>query len=72
MYTSTDLVNWQYVGPVFANLPDWIEGSYWAPELFHHNGLFYVCYTARRKSDGHSYIGVATSRDLRQGFIDRG
>ncbi|MBC7569296.1 MAG: family 43 glycosylhydrolase [Spirosoma sp.] len=72
IYASTDLVNWQYVGPVFAKLPDWIEGSYWAPELFHRNGLFYVYYTARRKSDAHSYIGVATSRDLRQGFTDRG
>ena len=72
IYTSTDLVNWQYVGPVFAKLPDWIDGSYWAPELFHRNGLFYVYYTARRKSDGHSYIGVATTRNLKQGFTDHG
>ena len=72
IYSSTDLVNWQYVGPVFAKLPDWIEGSCWAPELFYRNGLFYVYYTARRKSDGRSHIGVATTRDLRQGFTDHG
>ncbi|MFD1143283.1 glycoside hydrolase family 43 protein [Larkinella insperata] len=72
IYTSTDLVNWSYVGPVFATLPEWTVGSYWAPELFHRNGIFYVYYTARRKSDKRSYIGVATTRDLRKGFTDHG
>ncbi|GAB3995925.1 family 43 glycosylhydrolase [Spirosoma daeguense] len=72
IYTSTDLVNWQYVGPVFKNLPEWTMGSYWAPELFYRNGLYYVYYTARRKSDKRSFIGVATTRDLREGFTDKG
>ena len=72
IYQSKDLVNWQYVGPVFKKLPSWTMGSYWAPELFHHNGTFYVYYTARRKSDQRSYIGVATTRDLSQGFTDHG
>ncbi|WP_338876042.1 glycoside hydrolase family 43 protein [Spirosoma sp. SC4-14] len=72
VYTSKDLVNWAYVGPVFQNLPDWTMGSYWAPELFYRNGTFYVYYTARRKSDKHSYIGVASTRDLRKGFTDHG
>ncbi|MBD2700410.1 family 43 glycosylhydrolase [Spirosoma sp. BT702] len=72
IYSSTDLVNWQYVGPVFKDLPEWTMGSFWAPELFYHKGLYYVYYTARRKSDKHSYIGVATTRDLRQGFTDHG
>ncbi len=72
MYTSKDLINWTYVGPVFRTLPAWTMGSYWAPELVHHKDTFYVYYTARRKSDGHSYIGVATTQDLRQGFTDHG
>lgn len=72
IYTSTDLVNWTYVGPVFAKLPAWTMGSYWAPELFYRNGLFYVYYTARRKADGRSYIGVATTTDIRRGFTDHG
>jgi len=72
IYRSNDLVNWTYVGPVFKTLPDWTMGSYWAPELFHRNGIFYVYYTARRKSDKRSYIGVATTRDLRNGFTDHG
>jgi beta-xylosidase len=47
-------------------------GSYWAPELFYRNGTFYVYYTARRKSDQRSYIGVATTRDPGRGFTDHG
>lgn len=72
VYTSKDLINWNYLGPIFKTMPDWTMGSYWAPELFYRNGLFYAYYTARRKSDKHSYIGVATTRDLRQGFTDHG
>ncbi|SDJ82824.1 Beta-xylosidase [Catalinimonas alkaloidigena] len=72
LYASSDLVNWQYIGPVFHDLPAWTMGSYWAPELFFRNGTFYVYYTARRKSDQRSYIGVATTTDLRQGFTDHG
>ncbi|GAB4024493.1 glycoside hydrolase family 43 protein [Spirosoma gilvum] len=72
IYTSTDLVNWTYVGPVFQKLPDWTMGSYWAPELVNRQGTYYLYYTARRKSDKHSFIGVATTRDLRSGFTDHG
>ncbi|MCK8492939.1 glycoside hydrolase family 43 protein [Spirosoma sp. RP8] len=72
IYTSTDLVNWTHVGSVFNTIPDWTMGSFWAPELFFRNGTFYVYYTARRKSDKHSYIGVASTRDIRQGFTDHG
>ncbi|QMU28688.1 glycoside hydrolase family 43 protein [Adhaeribacter radiodurans] len=72
IYTSNDLINWQYVGPVFNQLPSWTMGSFWAPELYHRNGTFYVYYTARRKSDQRSYIGVATTRDLKKGFTDHG
>lgn len=72
IYTSTDLVNWDYVGPVFNVAPAWTMGSYWAPELFYRNGTYYVYYTARRKTDKRSYIGVASTRDLRNGFTDHG
>lgn len=72
IYSSRDLVNWAYVGPVFLRIPDWTMGSFWAPELFHRNGTFYVYYTARRKSDKRSFIGVASTRDLTKGFTDHG
>jgi beta-xylosidase len=72
IYTSKDLVNWEYLGPVFDELPKWTMGSYWAPELFFRNGTFYVYYTARRKSDKQSFIGVASTKDLKKGFKDHG
>jgi xylan 1,4-beta-xylosidase len=72
LYQSRDLVNWQQFGHVFSRMPEWAAASYWAPELFHHNGTFFVYFTARRKADNVSVIGVATTDDPRKGFTDRG
>jgi len=72
LFQSKDLVNWDYIGPAFHEVPEWLMGSFWAPELYYHNDTFYIYYTARRKSDKRSYIGVATSRDLTKGFADHG
>jgi len=72
IYSSKNLTDWQYVGPIFAELPEWTMGSYWAPELYFRNDTFYVYYTARRKSDKQSYIGVASTKDLKKGFKDHG
>jgi xylan 1,4-beta-xylosidase len=72
IYTSADLVNWDRQGYIFDEMPVWTSGSYWAPELFHYNGLFYVYYTARRKSDNISVIGVAVAEDPAEGFTDHG
>lgn len=72
VFQSKDLVNWEYVGPIFNEVPDWLTGSFWAPELYYHDNTFYVYYTARRKSDKRSYIGVATSKDPKNGFEDHG
>lgn len=72
VYSSKNLVDWEYIGPVFAELPEWTMGSYWAPELFFRNGTFYCYYTARRKSDKQSFIGVASTKDLKKGFKDHG
>ena len=72
IYSSKNLVDWEYVRPVFNELPEWTMGSFWAPELFFRNGTFYVYYTARRKSDKQSFIGVASTNDLKKGFKDHG
>ncbi|MCW1886348.1 family 43 glycosylhydrolase [Luteolibacter flavescens] len=72
IYTSKDLVNWEHVGHIFDKMPEWTVGSFWAPELYYHDGTFYAYYTARRKSDNISVIGVATTDDPRKGFTDRG
>jgi xylan 1,4-beta-xylosidase len=72
LYTSLDLVNWKQIGHVFDKMPEWASSSFWAPELYHHKGVFHVYYSARRKTDNVSVIGVATSEDPSKGFTDRG
>lgn len=72
LFTSKDLIHWKQLGYVFAQTPAWAAASFWAPELFYHKGTYYVYYTARRKSDGISCIGVATSKDPEKGFKDQG
>ncbi|MDR0795203.1 MAG: glycoside hydrolase family 43 protein [Tannerella sp.] len=72
LYESKDLVNWTYLGGLFKEMPSWTMGSYWAPELFYHNDTYYVYYTARRASDRKSFIGVATTSNIKEGFTDHG
>ena len=72
LFRSTDLLHWQPAGYVFPKTPAWAAASFWAPELFYWKGTYYVYYVARKKSDGISCIGVATSRDPGEGFTDRG
>jgi xylan 1,4-beta-xylosidase len=57
---SRDLVNWEHVGAVFDTPPAWSSGSFWAPEIAHHRGRFFVYYTARRKG-GPLCVAVATA-----------
>ena len=72
LYHSSDLINWERIGSVFNEPPAWIKGDCWAPELFYNNGTYYVYYTARKKSDNTSCIGVATTKDITKGFTDHG
>lgn len=72
LYQSKDLINWKRIGAIFNEKPEWTGGTFWAPELFYNNGTFYVYYTAKRKSDNVSCIGVATTKDITKGFQDHG
>lgn len=72
VFESKDLINWNYTGPAFGTKPEWTKASFWAPELYVMNEKIYLYYTARRASDGVSYIGVATTDDIRKGFQDHG
>ncbi|UOQ68803.1 family 43 glycosylhydrolase [Hymenobacter volaticus] len=72
LFKSTDMLHWQQIGYVLPKTPAWAKASFWAPELFYHNGTYYAYYVARKKSDGLSCIGVATSKDPAAGFTDRG
>ncbi len=72
IFKSDDLVNWKQVGHVFEKQPEWASGSFWAPELFVRDGKVYCYYTARKKSDGISCIGMAVSDSPEGGFVDMG
>ncbi|MDU1890648.1 MAG: family 43 glycosylhydrolase [Dysgonomonas sp.] len=72
MFMSKDLVNWTQTGHVFNKQPEWTSSSFWAPELYVHNNKVYCYYTARRKSDNISYIGVAVADSPTDEFTDHG
>lgn len=72
LFTSTDLIKWKQLGYVLPTTPSWASSSFWAPELYYRNGIYYAYYTARKKADNISCIGVATTKDPAKGFTDRG
>ena len=72
LFVSKDLVNWKQIGHLFDEQPAWTKSSFWAPELFYRDGKVYAYYTARRKSDGVSYIGVATADAPEGPYTDHG
>jgi len=72
IYTSANLKDWKLTGYVFDKAPEWTTGSFWAPEYYYHKGTYFIYYTARRKKDNTSYIGVATSQYPDKDFKDHG
>ncbi|WP_300701414.1 family 43 glycosylhydrolase [Bacteroides sp.] len=72
VFVSKDLINWKQTGHIFQEVPEWTSQSFWAPELYYYNNKVYCYYTARRKSDGTSYIGVAVANSPTETFTDHG
>lgn len=72
IFRSKDLKNWKQTGYVFDKAPEWTSGSFWAPEYYKIKDTYYIYYTARRKTDNTSYIGVASSKYPDKAFTDRG
>lgn len=72
LFKSTDLIHWKQSGYLFPQTPAWASSSFWAPELYYRNGIYYAYYTARKKADSISCIGVATSKNPEKGFTDQG
>ncbi|MCL7986717.1 family 43 glycosylhydrolase [Sphingobacterium sp. lm-10] len=71
-FKSNDLVNWTQIGHVFDIQPEWTLSSFWAPELYEIDGKVYCYYTARRRSDGITCIGVAIAESPESPFVDQG
>ncbi|MGQ1891321.1 family 43 glycosylhydrolase [Thermophagus sp. OGC60D27] len=68
---SKDLKNWEWVSNVFPEKPDWINNSYWAPEISTENGKVYVYYTARKKGAGLC-VAVASADKPEGPYKDHG
>ncbi|HYP52379.1 MAG TPA: family 43 glycosylhydrolase [Pyrinomonadaceae bacterium] len=73
---SRDLVNWRVVGHVFDSKPAWVRSDFWAPEITHDRGRFFVYYTARRdegpRKTGTLCVAVATARRATGPYTDHG
>ncbi|MDX3774709.1 arabinan endo-1,5-alpha-L-arabinosidase [Chromatiaceae bacterium AAb-1] len=70
-YQSDDLLNWQLAGRVFSGEPDWakrvsptFDGHIWAPDIFQHNGQFYLYYSVSAFGKNTSAIGVTVNKTL--------
>ena len=71
IYSSTDKIHWQGSGRVFDTEPTWardiapgFNGHLWAPDVFEHNGLFYLYYSVSAFGKNTSAIGVAVNKTL--------
>lgn len=70
--TSTNLTTWTgAASPVFTTYPSWISskisgfnGSFWAPDIIHMNGYYYLYYSVSTFGSSNSAIGVARSSSL--------
>ncbi len=68
---SKDMRNWEWVSNVFPNKPNWINNSYWAPEINVDNGRVYIYYTARKKGEGLC-VAVASADKPEGPYKDHG
>ncbi|MED5524832.1 arabinan endo-1,5-alpha-L-arabinosidase [Gallaecimonas pentaromativorans] len=71
VYESKDMVHWTLDGPVFKPEPTWARtaipnfaGHLWAPDVVHHDGKFYLYYSASAFGKNTSAIGVTVTKTL--------
>lgn len=70
-YSSPDMVNWRPEGRIFKGNPTWakgvapsFDGHIWAPDIYFHNGKYYLYYSVSGFGKNTSAIGVTTSLTL--------
>ncbi|MBT2533375.1 arabinan endo-1,5-alpha-L-arabinosidase [Arthrobacter sp. ISL-48] len=67
---SSDGVNWEYAGEVWQEKPAWLTvavpgvDNLWAPELYQHDGTWYLYYSASTFGKNLSVIALATNTTL--------
>ena len=65
-WSSLDMEAWTYEGVVWGPAPagTWNDSEVWAPDVFEHEGQFYLYYTANKR------IGVAVADSPTGPFVD--
>jgi len=67
---SEDGAAWEYAGEVWDHKPEWLTeavpgvDNLWAPELYEHDGTWYLYYAASTFGSNASVIGLATNTTL--------
>ncbi len=71
VWSSPNMKDWKRENPVFAAPPEWAvsaipsyRGHTWAPDIYFHNGLYYLYYSVSAFGKNTSCIGVATNKTL--------
>ncbi len=71
VFSSTDRKTWERKPAVFEAAPEWttrlfpnFRNSEWAPDITHHNGVYYLYYSVSSFGSNNSAIGVATNTTL--------
>ncbi|HWV48128.1 MAG TPA: arabinan endo-1,5-alpha-L-arabinosidase, partial [Microbacterium sp.] len=68
--TSDDGAEWEYAGEVWETKPAWLSeavpgvDNLWAPELYEHDGTWYLYYSASTFGSNGSVIALATNTTL--------
>ncbi len=70
MRRSTNLHNWEYLGDVLPDIPQWVQNkipqatNLWAPDPFYHNGKYYLNYSASSWGSNTSTIAMLSNLTL--------
>jgi arabinan endo-1,5-alpha-L-arabinosidase len=74
---SKDLMNWEWVGRAFPDVPEeakaWTGAKgLWAPDVEKFGDTYYLYYCASQFGKNQSFIGVATSQNIEGPWEDQG
>lgn len=71
VYSSSDMKTWKPEGRVFPEGPAWaakaapsFNGHIWAPDIYHHDGKYYLYYSVSGFGKNTSAIGVTVNSTL--------
>jgi len=71
IYSSKDRIHWQHAGRAFTSVPAWTQevapgfkGHFWAPDIYYHQGNYYLYYAVSAFGKNTSAIGLTTNKTL--------